>query len=42
MENEYYPIDDLGQCLQNFLEEAERQYKQIMCFHKANSDVLNF
>ena len=39
---EYYPTGTLGQCLQDFLEEARGQYEQIMCFYEANLDVLNF
>ena len=39
---EYYPQGDLGQCLQNFLEEVRGQYEQILRFYEANSDVLNF
>ena len=39
---EYYPTGDLGQCLQNFLEEAGGQYEYIMSFYEANFDVLNF
>ena len=39
---EYYPKGNLGQRLQNFLEEARGQYEQIMTFYEANSDVLNF
>ena len=39
---EYYPTSTLGQCLQDFLKEARRQYEQIMCYYKANSNVLNF
>ena len=40
--NEYYPQGNLGQCLQNFLEEVRDQYEQITSFYVANSDVLNF
>ena len=39
---EYYPQENLRQRLQDFLEEAKRQYEQITRFYKANSDVLNF
>ena len=39
---EYYPQGNLGQCLQNFLEEVRGQYEQIICFYEANSNVLNF
>ena len=39
---EYYPTRDLGQRLQNFLEEARGQYELITSFYEANSDVLNF
>ena len=39
---EYYPQGNLGQRLQNFLEEVQGQYEQIVCFYEANSDVLNF
>ena len=39
---EYYPQGDLGQRLQNFLKKVRGQYKQIVCFYEANSDVLNF
>ena len=39
---EYYPKGNLGQRLQDFLEEAKGQYKQIMCFYEANLDILNF
>ena len=37
-----YPQENLGQCLQDFLEEARGQYKQITCFYETNSYVLNF
>ena len=39
---EYYPTGDLGQCLQNFLEEVGGQYEYIICFYEANSDILSF
>ena len=39
---EYYPQENLGQHLQDFLEEARGQYKQITRFYEVNSDVLNF
>ena len=39
---EYYPRGSLGQCLQNFLEEVRGQYKQIICFYEANSNILDF
>ena len=39
---EYYPQGNLGQCLQNFLEEVRGQYEQIVRFYEANLDVLNF
>ena len=39
---EYYPIGDMGQRLQNFLEEARGQYEQITSFYEENSDVLNY
>ena len=39
---EYYPKGNLGQRLQDFLEEARGQYKQITCFYEENSDILNF
>ena len=39
---EYYPQENLGQHLQDFLKEAKGQYEQITCFYEANSDVLNF
>ena len=39
---EYYPQGNLGQLLQNFLEEVRGKYEQIMHFYEANSDVLNF
>ena len=39
---EYYPKGNLGQRLQNFLEEAIGQYEQITHFYEANSDILNF
>ena len=39
---EYYPRGSLGQCLQDFLEEVRGEYKQIVRFYEANSDVLNF
>ena len=39
---EYYPQRDLGQRLQNFLEEVRGQYEQIVHFYEANLDVLNF
>ena len=39
---EYYPNGDLGQRLQNFLEEARGQYEQITHFYEANLDILNF
>ena len=39
---EYYPQGNLGQRLQNFLEEIRGQYEQIVRFYEANSDVLNF
>ena len=39
---EYYPQGNLGQCLQDFLEEAKGQYEQITRFYEVNSDVLNF
>ena len=39
---EYYPQGDLGQRLQNFLEEVRGQYEHIVCFYEANSDILNF
>ena len=38
---EYYPQENLGQCLQSFLEEVRGQYEQITHFYEANSDVLN-
>ena len=42
MVREYYPTGDLGQRLQNFLEEVNGQYEQITSFYEANFDVLNF
>ena len=39
---EYYPQGNQGQHLQDFLEKARGQYKQITRFYEANSDVLNF
>ena len=39
---EYYPQENQGQRLQDFLEEAKGQYEQITRFYEANSDVLNF
>ena len=39
---EYYPGGSLGQRLQDFLKEVREQYKQIVYFYEANSDVLNF
>ena len=39
---EYYPQGNLGQRLQDFLEEARGQYEQITYIYEANSDVLNF
>ena len=39
---EYYPKGNLGQRLQDFLEEARGQYKQITRFYEENSDILNF
>ena len=33
---EYYPQGNLGQCLQDFLEEARGQYEQITRFYEAN------
>ena len=39
---EYYPQGNLGQHLQDFLEEARGQYEQITSFYEANSDALNF
>ena len=39
---EYYPRGSLGQCLQDFLEEVQGQYEQVVCFYEANLDVLNF
>ena len=38
----YYPQGNLGQCFQDFLEEARGQYEQITCFYEANSNILNF
>ena len=38
---EYYPQENLRQRLQDFLEEAKRQYEQITRFYEVNSDVLN-
>ena len=38
----YYPRGSLGQRLQDFLKEVWGQYEQIVCFYKANSDVLTF
>ena len=39
---EYYPQGNLGQRLQDFLEEARGQYEHITCFYEANSNMLNF
>ena len=39
---EYYPKDNLGQRLQDFLEKVRGQYEQITRFYEANSDILNF
>ena len=39
---EYYPRGSMGQRLQNFLEEVQGQYEQIVRFYEANSDILNF
>ena len=39
---EYYPRGFLGQHLQDFLEEVQGQYEQVVHFYEANSDVLNF
>ena len=39
---EYYSQGDLGQRLQDFLEEVRGQYEQITCFYEANTDILNF
>ena len=39
---EYYPKGSLGQRLQDFLEEVQGQYEQVVRFYKANSDALNF
>ena len=39
---EYYPQGNLGQRLQDFLEEARGQYEQITRFYERNSDLLNF
>ena len=39
---EYYPQGNLGQRLQDCLEEIKRQYEQITRFYEGNSDVLNF
>ena len=39
---EYYPNGNLGQRLQDFLEEARWQYEQITRFYEANSNILNF
>ena len=39
---EYYHKGNMGQCLQDFLEEAKGQYEQITRLYEANSDMLNF
>ena len=39
---EYYPRGSFGQRLQDFLEEVQGQYEQVVCFYEENSDVLNF
>ena len=39
---EYYLQGNLGQRLQDLLEEARGQYEQITRFYEVNSDVLNF
>ena len=39
---EYYLQGNLGQRIQDFLEEVKGQYKQITRFYEANLDVLNF
>ena len=39
---EYYPLGNLGQHLQDFLEEARGQYEQITPFYEANTELLNF
>ena len=38
---EYYLQRNLGQSLQDFLEEAKGQYEQITHFYEVNSDLLN-
>ena len=38
----YYTKGNLGQCLQDFLEEARGQYEQITYFYEANSNILYF
>ena len=39
---EYYLQGNLGQRLQDFLEEARGQYEQITHFYEENLDILNF